>query len=71
MVQWANHGIGSSGESIANVGCLVTSIAMVMTHYGHSVTPVDVASTLDFFVPGTAYMYQGSHNGRRRDTHPY
>jgi len=59
-VQWASHGIGSSSESIANVGCLVTSVTMVMTHYGKSVTPVDVASTLDLFVPGTAYMYQGS-----------
>lgn len=58
--QWATHGIGSSGESIANVGCLVTSVAMVMTHYGKGVNPADVASTLDLFVPGTAYMYQGT-----------
>lgn len=60
--QWASHGIGSSGESIANVGCLLTSVAMVMTHYGKSVTPIDVASTLELFVPGTAYMYQGTHS---------
>lgn len=60
--QWANHGIGSSSESIANVGCLVTSIAMVMSHYGKGASPADVASTLDLFVPGTAYMYQGSHS---------
>lgn len=59
---WASHGIGSSSESIANVGCLVTSLAMVMTHYGRSVTPIDVASTLDLFFTGTAYMYQGTHN---------
>jgi peptidoglycan hydrolase CwlO-like protein len=55
--QWANHTIGSSGESIANVGCLVTSVAMLLTHYGKKVTPADVASTLDAFVPGYAYMY--------------
>ncbi len=55
--QWANHAIGSSSESLANVGCLVTSIAMVLSHYGFNVTPSDVASTLDAFVPGTAYMY--------------
>ena len=60
--QWANHGIGSSSESIANVGCLVTSVAMVMSHYGKGASPADVASTLDLFVPGTAYMYQGSRS---------
>jgi len=60
--QWANHGIGSSSESVAQVGCLVTSVAMVMTHYGKSVNPADVAATLDAFVPGTAYMYQGSRS---------
>jgi Tfp pilus assembly protein PilW len=59
--QWANHGIGSSSESIASVGCLVTSLSMVITHYGKSVTPVDVASTPELFFSGTAYMYQGTH----------
>lgn len=60
--QWANHGIGSSSESIANVGCLVSSVAMVMSHYGKNVSPADVASTLEAFVPGTAYMYQGTRS---------
>jgi hypothetical protein len=55
--QWSNHAIGSSSQSIANVGCLVTSVAMVLTHYGKSATPADVASVLEAFVPGTAYMY--------------
>jgi len=54
---WGNNTIGSSGQSISNVGCLVTSVAMVLSHYGRSVTPADVAATNGAFVPGTAYMY--------------
>ncbi len=54
---WGQKIIGSSTEIMAEVGCLVTSVSMVLTHYGKSVTPSDVAGTLEAFVPGTAYMW--------------
>jgi len=55
---WGNMGIGSSGVSMADAGCLVTSVAMVATHYGKNIKPSDIAGSTDPFVPGTAYMYQ-------------
>lgn len=55
---WGNMGIGSSGVSMADAGCLVTSVAMIATHYGKNIKPSDIAADSDPFVPGTAYMYQ-------------
>lgn len=54
--QWGLSRIGLSNDSIAEYGCLVTSSAMVLSHYGHRVTPAQVASTLDAFFPPTAFM---------------
>lgn len=59
---WGNNRIGSSSETIAAVGCLLTSYSMVVTHFGGSVTPPDVAadsgnfwfSTALFLKPGPA-----------------
>lgn len=56
--QWGNMGIGTSGVSMADAGCLVTSVAMVATHYGKSIKPSDIAGNSEPFVPNTAYMYQ-------------
>ncbi len=56
--QWGNMGMGSSGVSMADAGCLVTSVAMVATHYGKNIKPSDIAGNEAPFVPGTAYMYQ-------------
>ncbi len=43
--QWGGMSLGGSSYSIASDGCLVTSMAMVMTHYGHrGVTPVTINS---------------------------
>lgn len=43
--QWGNIALNHTQYSIASDGCLLTSIAMVYTHYGHrDVTPISVNS---------------------------
>ncbi len=54
--RWASNRIGSSPESILDVGCLLTSIAMVGKKYGANVSPVDIASDSNRFFGNTAYM---------------
>jgi peptidoglycan hydrolase CwlO-like protein len=54
---WGNTTIGNSSETLKSVGCLITSVAMILTHYGRSATPSDIARVSSAFVPGTAYMY--------------
>lgn len=58
--RWAGSSIGNSSENVLNVGCLITSIAMVFRSYGYDVTPTTLASDPKFFVPRTAYMYHPS-----------
>jgi len=41
---------------IWDVGCLLTSYAMVVSHYGGSVTPADVAANVSNFAGGSAYF---------------
>ncbi len=54
--EWGNAIInGSSGTTIAESGCLMTSVAMVLSHYGHRVTPLDINIPVNFF-SNTAYM---------------
>ncbi len=36
--------LGNSPYTVSQYGCLITSIAMVATYYGHHVTPSDIAS---------------------------
>jgi peptidoglycan hydrolase CwlO-like protein len=55
---WWNVGIGTSGVSMADAGCLVTSVAMIATHNGRDIKPINIAQDTNPFVPGTAYMYQ-------------
>lgn len=55
---WGNNLIASSTETIWRVGCLLTSYAMVSTHYGSSVTPSEIASNNSYFFSGTAYFNQ-------------
>ncbi|QQS44108.1 C39 family peptidase [Candidatus Roizmanbacteria bacterium] len=56
--RWAGAAMGSSSESVLDVGCFITSISMVMRHDGVSgFTPLELASNPKYFVPGTAYMY--------------
>lgn len=41
--QWGSAALGGSSYSIADDGCLLTSMAMVYTHYSHrSVTPLSI-----------------------------
>lgn len=54
--RWANRGIGYSSESILNVGCLVTSVAMAAKKFGSGLTPTDVAADVGRFFGNTAYM---------------
>lgn len=54
--RWANQTIGYSSENILNVGCLLTSVAMVAKHYGDNATPSSIASDNSRFYGYTAYM---------------
>ncbi len=40
--QWGNTALNHTQYTIASDGCLITSMAMVITHYGHKVTPLDI-----------------------------
>lgn len=59
---WGNNFIGTSSERIWAVGCLLTSYAMVSSHFGSNITPPEVAgnssnfwfSTALFLKPGPA-----------------
>lgn len=44
--------MGGSPFYVNDLGCLVTSIAMVATYYGHSVTPTAIATTYGSFSEG-------------------
>ena len=51
------------------MGCLLTSYAMVSSHFGNNVTPADVAANTGNFFANTAYFLQpgpsaGGHSGR-------
>lgn len=59
---WGDHFIGLSSEKMSEVGCLVTSTAMVVSHYGKTLTPGDIAASSNPFWGSTAYMNQGSWN---------
>lgn len=54
--QWGNQLIGGSNMTMANVGCLVTSAAMIASHYGKNITPKDIASSSAPFEYDTADM---------------
>lgn len=58
--QWGNNAIGNSRDSMAEYGCLVTSMAMVSTHFGKSLNPGQIAGSSAPFWYNTAYMLQGS-----------
>lgn len=66
--QWGNKLIGNSNSTVATVGCLITSTAMVASHYGRNITPLDIASSTDPFEFDTADMrfdWLGSVNGTK------
>lgn len=43
---WGREPLGGSGESMAAVGCTITSTAMALKSLGHSFTPLDVCRGL-------------------------
>lgn len=50
--------------TLALVGCLATSYAMVVSHYGGSLQPADIALNSSYFFGGTAFFNNGvSANG--------
>jgi peptidoglycan hydrolase CwlO-like protein len=54
-------GDSDSRDTIAALGCLITSVAMVWTHYGFTgTTPASIALTQSYFEPSTPAMYYGS-----------
>lgn len=58
--EWGNLGIGLSDSSMREYGCLVTSMAMIASHYGKGIKPGDIASASEPFFGSTAYMNQGT-----------
>lgn len=47
---WGRQSLNGTGYTLASDGCLVTAMAMVMTHYGyHSVTPATINADPDNF----------------------
>lgn len=53
---WGSETIGNSNETLANVGCLVSSIAMITSHYGKTLTPSQIAASSNPFFYNTANM---------------
>lgn len=54
--QWGNIGLGGSNYSVAEYGCLVSSVSMMASHAGKSIKPSDIASNASAFVPGYGYL---------------
>ena len=47
---WGNNALNGTSYRLASDGCLVTSMAMIMTHYGHpNVTPAAINNNPDNF----------------------
>src|SRR6185437_11082055 len=64
--QWGGIALNGTQYSIASVGCLMTSMAMVYTHYGHKdVTPLSINSNGGNFsgIPAALLNYSISANG--------
>jgi len=54
--RWANYLIGSSDMSIMEVGCLISSTAMIKKKLGENVNPITIANNNGYFLYPTAYM---------------
>lgn len=54
--RWGRNRMGASYEQVWNVGCLITSVAMVMKKHGQNVTPAEVAGNTSYFFSDTAYI---------------
>ena len=54
--RWCNSLIGNSDMTIGQVGCLVSSVAMVNKSKNANITPLGIANNISFFLTDTAYM---------------
>lgn len=54
--RWANQTIGGSSENILSVGCLLTSVSMILKKNGVDTNPSIIASNSDYFSLNTAFM---------------
>ena len=64
--QWGGSALNGTGYTIADSGCLMTSVAMIYTHYGHKdVTPVSINSNSNNFggIPAALLKYSITANG--------
>ncbi len=50
--RWGNNLIGNSQYTIGEAGCLISSVAMVLTHKGNSQTPQSIAGNSSYFFDG-------------------
>jgi hypothetical protein len=49
-LRWAGNEVGYSGSTIVQIGCLLSNLAMVYTHFGYAgVTPATVAAHAQWF----------------------
>jgi hypothetical protein len=58
--RWATTAIGNSSESMYNVGCLITAVAMVLKSKGVDTNPGAIGSNSSYFFANTAYMLSRS-----------
>ena len=64
--QWGANALNGTQYTIADSGCLMTSVAMVYTHYGHKdVTPQSINAVSDNFggIPPALLKYNITANG--------
>lgn len=54
--RWSGFKIGGSNETVMNVGCLISSAAMIKKKFGEDVNPVSIAANTSYFFINTAYM---------------
>lgn len=54
--RWAGVSIGRSQENMFEVGCLVSSTAMIKKKFGEDVTPLKIAAHSSYFFSNTANM---------------
>ncbi|MCX7955785.1 MAG: C39 family peptidase [Patescibacteria group bacterium] len=67
--QWGNFIVNNSYDcndgvtsacTLAKIGCLITSVAMISTHYGKNINPLDIAINSNNFWLNTALLQKGT-----------
>lgn len=54
--RWGRNSIGGSNDPMWQVGCLISSAAMLLKQRGENITPADIAGNSSNFFSNTAYM---------------